>query len=82
MSGRAAQIKRDLQPGNNKLDRVGRCRLTVAVGVATLLGQVLLSFEHFGWGGYLLVAAGVLLERGSCARLTGHGLVPFRSRTL
>jgi hypothetical protein len=80
MSGRAAPIKRDLQSDNNKLDRVGRCRLTVPVGKTPLLSEVLQPFEHLGWGGYLLVAAGVLLERGSCARFTGHGLVPFRSR--
>jgi hypothetical protein len=49
----------------------------VAVGISAFLGAVSLPFEHFGWGRYLLVAAGVLLERGPHARFTGHELVPF-----
>jgi hypothetical protein len=52
-------------------------QLTVAVGIAALLGEVPLPFEHFGWGNHLLVAAGVFLERGSHTRFTGHGIVPF-----
>ena len=52
-----------------------RIRLTVAVGIATLFGEFLLPFERLGWGNHLPVAAGVLFERGSHARLTGHGLV-------
>jgi hypothetical protein len=80
MRGRAAPIKRDLQSDNNKLDRVGRCRLTVPVGVATLLGEVLQPFECLGWGNHLPIAFGVLLEGWAHARFTSHWLVPFRYR--
>jgi hypothetical protein len=80
MSGRAAQIKRDLQSDNNKLDRVGRCRLTVPVGVASLLGEVLQPFKRFSWGNHLPIAFGVLLEGWAHARFTSHWLVPFRYR--
>src|SRR5918997_439788 len=40
-----------------------------AVGIAALLGELLLPFKRLGWGNHLLVAAGVLLERGAHARL-------------
>src|SRR5215213_7911631 len=54
-----------------------RIRLTMAVGVAALLGEVLLPFEHHGWGNHLLVAAGVLLEQGSHASFPGHQRPPL-----
>jgi hypothetical protein len=49
-------------------------QLTVPVSVATLFSEIPLPLEHLGRGDHLLVAAGVLLERGSCASFTGHGL--------
>jgi hypothetical protein len=36
--------------------------LTVTIGVAALLGEVLLPFECLGWGNHLPVATGVLLK--------------------
>lgn len=49
----------------------------MAVGVAALLGERLLPFESLGRSNYLPVATGVLLERRSHARFTGHGVLPF-----
>jgi hypothetical protein len=49
-------------------------RLTVPISVATLFSEIPLPLEHLGRGDHLLVAAGVLLERGPCASFTGHEL--------
>ena len=57
-------------------------RLTVPVSVAPLFGEVPLPLEHLGGGDHLLVAAGVLLERGSCASFTSHELYSLSTKIL
>jgi hypothetical protein len=65
------------EAGRSAVLPVSVVQLAMAVGVAAFLREVPLPFEHLGRGDHRLVAAGILLERGSGARFAGHGVHSF-----